>query len=144
MSLQRINDLEEAIVLIMNMDGWQLEWCGGGFDHYDAKGLTPKGKPCVIEMKFRNKYYETKMLEKYKYDKMMEMDKDIMKLYFVNDPKANYLFWLNDIILSEPIELNCPTTTLWDQEKKPKLVYLLEETQAILINKNDADIPPGS
>ena len=66
MSLQRINDLEQAVVLILNMDGWQLEWCGGGYDHYDAKGTTPKGKECVIEMIFRNKYYETKMLEKYK------------------------------------------------------------------------------
>lgn len=141
MSLQRINQYEQAIVNVLRLDGWDLEWCGGGYDHYDAKGFTPKGKECVIEMKFRNKYYETKMLEKYKYDKMMEMDKDIVKLYFVNDPKANYMFWLNDIVLAEPIELNCPSTTLWDQNKKPKLVYLLEESQASIINNNDADIP---
>lgn len=146
MSLQRINQYEQAIVNILRLDGWDLEWCGGGFDHYDAKGYTPKGKECVIEMKFRNKYYETKMLEKYKYDKMMEMPNDIIKLYFVNDPKANYMFWLNDIVLAEPIELNCPSTTLWDQEKKPKLVYLLEESQASIINQNDTDdtdIPSG-
>ena len=67
----------------------------------------------------------------------MEMDRDIIKLYFVNDPKANYTFWLNDIVLGEPVDLNCPTTTLWDQEKKPKLVYLLEETQASIITNNE-------
>lgn len=134
--LEKMNVLEQGVVAILNLDGWHLEWCGGGFDHYDAIGYTAKGKKCVIEMKFRNKYYDTKMLEKYKYDKMMEMDKDIVKLYLVNDPKANYLFWLNDIVLGEPTELNCPTTTLWNQDKKPKLVYLLEETQATIINSN--------
>ena len=64
MSLERINVLEQGVVAILNLDGWQLEWCGGGFDHYDAIGYTAKGKKCVIEMKFRNKYYDTKMLEK--------------------------------------------------------------------------------
>ena len=52
----------------------------------DAIGKTPKGFDCVIEMKFRNKYYEDKMLEKDKYDSLMKLDKDIIKLYFVNDP----------------------------------------------------------
>ena len=142
MSLQRVNELEKGIVGILNLDGWDLEWCGGGYDHYDAKGYTPKGKECVIEMKFRNKYYETKMLEVYKYNKMMEMDKDIVKLYFINDPKANYMFWLNDIVLGDPVELKCPSTTLWNQNKRPKMVYLLEESQASIINENNAPTYP--
>lgn len=140
MTIDRVHRLEQSIVHLYNaFDGWQLEWCGGGYEHYDAKGLTPKGYKCIIEMKFRNKYYENKMLEKYKYDMMMREPKDVVKLYFVNDPKANYLFWLNDLVLGEPIELQCPTTTLWEQDKRPKRVYLLEESQALITNLNEVD-----
>ena len=137
MTIDRVHKLEQSIVHLYNtFDGWQLEWCGGGYEHYDAKGFTPKGYKCIIEMKFRNKYYENKMLEKYKYDMMMREPKDVVKLYFVNDPKANYLFWLNDLVLGEPVELQCPATTLWEQDKKPKRVYLLEESQALITNLN--------
>ena len=41
------------------------------------------------------KYYEDKMIEKYKYDKLLE--EDAIALYFVADPKGNYLYWLNDL-----------------------------------------------
>ena len=55
--------------VFLNLDGWDLEHCGDGYSRYDAKGKTPKGNvDCVIEMKFRKKYYEDKMLEKEKYD----------------------------------------------------------------------------
>lgn len=119
-----------------NLDGWDLEWCGGEFEHYDAKGKTPKGYDCIMEMKFRDKYYETKLLEKYKYDKMFQEDESIVKLYFVNDPKANYLFWLNDIKLPEVKKLWAPTTTLWSQKKKEKEVYLLKESLSIRTIRN--------
>jgi len=137
MTINKVHELEQAVVKILNLDGWQLEWSGDGYEHYDAKGLTPKGKPCVMEMKFRKKYYETKMLEKLKYDKLMSMDQDIVKLYFVNDPKANYMFWLNDIELTETKELYCPYTTLWSKKKINKIVYLLKEEQAAIINSNE-------
>ena len=119
-----------------NFDGWDLEWCGGEFEHYDAKGKTPKGYDCIIEMKFRDKYYETKLLEKYKYDKMFQEDKSIVKLYFVNDPKANYLFWLNDIKLPKVKKLWAPTTTLWSQKKREKEVYLLKESLSVRTIRN--------
>lgn len=119
-----------------NFDGWDLEWCGGEFEHYDAKGKTPKGYDCIIEMKFRDKYYETKLLEKYKYDKMFQEDKSIVKLYFVNDPKANYLFWLNDIKLPKVKKLWAPTTTLWNQKKREKEVYLLKESLSVRTIRN--------
>ena len=67
----------------------------------------------------------------------MNMPADMVKLYFVNDPKANYLFWLNEIAMPEPTELYCPDTTLWTKSKKNKEVYLLEETQATIINLNE-------
>ena len=87
-------------------------------------------------MKFRTKYYEDKMLEKYKYDKLMEMDDDIIKLYFVNDPKGNFLYWLNKIKLPEPVKMYCPDTTMWTKKRILKPVYLLKENQASKINLN--------
>jgi len=137
MNIDKVHQLEKAVITILNLDGWDLDWCGGGFEHYDAVGETPKGHPCVIEMKFRKKHYDTKMLEKLKYDKLMEMPEDMVKLYFVNDPKANYMFWLNDIDMGEPVEMYCPDTTLWTKNRKNKLVYLLKEDQAALINYNE-------
>ena len=64
---------EKAVVFLLNLDGWELEHCGDGYSRYDAKGKTPKGMDCVIEMKFRNKYYEDKMLEKEKYDALISL-----------------------------------------------------------------------
>ena len=136
MDFKDVNKLEQTVVAFLNFDDWNLEWCGGGYDHYDAKGKTKKGEDCVIEMKFRQKYYSDKMLEKYKYDKLMELPDNVVKLYFVNDPKGNYLYWLNTIKLPKPKDLYCPDTTLWTKKKLMKPVYLLEENQATLINLN--------
>jgi hypothetical protein len=102
-------------------EDWNLKWSEGKFEHYDASGTTPKGHRCVMEMKFRNKYYEEKLLEKYKYDKLMEMDSEIVKLYFVSDPKGT--------------ELYCPDTTFWTKKKKLKQVYLLTEDMASIVHK---------
>ena len=132
--INKIHKLEKAIVLLLNLDGWKLKWTGEGSQSWDAEGLTPKGKECVIEMKFRNKHYDTKMLEKAKYDKLINTGK--VALYFVNDPKANYLFWLNDIEMPEPVKKYCPDTTMWTKKRVLKPVYLLEESKDIIINKN--------
>tara|TARA_B110000908_G_scaffold165243_1_gene214376 strand:+ start:2250 stop:2666 length:417 start_codon:yes stop_codon:yes gene_type:complete len=135
--ISKIHKLEQAIVEILNLDGWQLKWTGEGSQSWDAEGLSPKGKECVIEMKFRNKHYDTKMLEKFKYDKLIATGK--VALYFVNDPKANYLFWLNDIEMPEPVNKYCPDTTMWTKKRVLKPCYLLKEDDAILINKNNSE-----
>ena len=136
MGIKAIKKLEQALVKFLNFDGWDLEWTGDGYKNYDACGFTRKGVPCVIEMKFRNKYYEEKMLEKSKYDALMKMDKEVVKLYFVNDPKGNFLYWLNTIKLPEPKNMYCPDTTLWTKKRLLKPVYLLQENQASKINLN--------
>ncbi len=136
MDINKLQKLEKAVVNILNIDGWNLKWSGKGGKHYDAIGTTPKNKQCVIEMKFRNKYYSEKMLEKFKYDALMKMDKNIIKLYFVNDPKGNFLFWLNKIKLPDPVEMYCPDTTIWTKKRLLKPVYLLKEEQASRINLN--------
>jgi len=76
------------------------------------------------------------MLEKYKYDKLMSMDDDIVKLYFVADPKGNYLFWLNKLNMPETVDMYCPDTTLWTKKRLLKPVYLLKENDATKINLN--------
>lgn len=122
------------MVASLNSIGWNLTWSGGGYNHYDAEGLTQLGNPCVIEMKFRNKHYETKMLEVYKYEKLMAIDEDILKIYLVSDPKTTCLFFLEYILLPEPEEKYCPQTTMWANNKTNKEVYLLHEDLAGIIN----------
>ena len=139
MGIKKINQWEKAVVLILNLDGWKLEWTGEGYSHYDAKGKTPKGFDCVIEMKFRNKYYEEKMLEKYKYDALMELDKAIIKIYFVFDPKGNFMYWLNTLKMPSPVKKYCPDTTMWTKKRLLKEVYLLKENDASRINLNFKD-----
>lgn len=138
MDINCVHRLEKTVITFYNaFDGWELEWCGGGFEHYDAVGRTPKGNECVIEMKFRNKYYEDKLLEKYKYDQLMDMPHDLVKLYFINDPKGNYLFWLNNMTMPDPVDMWCPDTTLWTKKKMMKPCYMLPENSAAEITHND-------
>ena len=136
MGLKKINEWEKAVVFVLNLDGWDLEWCGEGYSRYDAKGKTPKGKNCVIEMKFRNKYYEEKMLEKDKYDALMDLDNEIIKLYFVNDPKGNFMYWLNTLEMPKTVKKYCPDTTMWTKKRLLKDVYLINEKDASIININ--------
>ena len=134
MGIEIIKKFENVLVAFLNMDGWNLEWTGNGFKHYDACGFTPKGNPCVIEMKFRNKYYEDKLIEKDKYDSLMALD--VVKLFFVNDPKGNFMYWLDTLEMPAPVKKYCPDTTMWTKKRLLKDVYLLKENQAVRININ--------
>ncbi len=137
MVLNKIHQLEKAMVVLLNFDGWELEWSGEGMERYDAKGKTPKGFDCVIEMKFRKTYYETKMLEKDKYDALMKLDKDVIKIYFVNDPKGNFMYYLNTLEMPKTEKKYCPDTTMWTKKRVNKNVYLLKENDAVRINLNE-------
>ena len=137
MVLNKIHQLEKAMVVLLNLEGWELEWSGEGMERYDAKGKTPKGFYCVIEMKFRKTYYETKMLEKDKYDALMKMNKDIIKIYFVNDPKGNFMYYLNTLEMPKTEKKYCPDTTMWTKKRLLKDVYLLKENDAVRINLNE-------
>jgi len=127
---------EQGIIHLMNLDGWQLEWTGEAFEHYDAKGKTPKGYNCIIEFKIRNEYYPTKLLEKFKYDHLIS-HKDCLKFYYVFDSKGNYLYFLDQLKLPEETNLQAGSTTYFDNKNKVnKPVYMLTESQAVIINKN--------
>jgi hypothetical protein len=138
-----IDKYEKAVVGLLNLDYWDVKWCGRENTFYDAKGYTPKGLPCVIEMKFRNKYYETKLIEKAKYDRLMSLNPSIVKIYFVNDPKGNYMYWLNKVKMPDIEQKNCPKTTMWDNTKIQKETYMLREDQASIINWYDDDDTEG-
>ncbi len=137
MKVETIHKFEKAVVWFLNLDGWDLTHTGGNFEGYDAKGKTPKGNECVIEMKFRKTYYDTKMLEVGKYKRLMGLPENVVKIYFVADPKGTYFFWLDGIDKLKSVEKYCPKTTLWGSKKKTKEVYLLEESLASVVNKYD-------
>ena len=126
---------EITIIEILNSDGWELKWCGKNTEHYDAIGKTPKGFNCVMELKLRHKYYPTKVLEVYKYEKLMEI-KEYLKFYYVFDLKGNYLYFLDNLVLPEKTIINCKTTEKFDNEEFiDKSVYMISENQASIINK---------
>ncbi len=137
MELKTLYKFEKAVILILNnFDGWQLEHTGSSRKCYDAIGLTPKGRKCIMEMKFRNKYYKDKMLEADKFNCMMNEDKDVVKIYFVSDPKGTYMYWLDGIEKKfETIKKFCPKSSNWAQGRLKKEVYLLPEDIASYIYK---------
>lgn len=138
MGISRINKLEKGVILILNtFDGWNLKHTGDGMCKWDAEGKTPKGLDCVMEMKFRNKHYPEKMLEKDKYDALIGTGK--VALYFVSDPKGTYYFWLNNLKMPELVERYCPDTTMWTKKRVMKPVYLIPEDKAIRIDLTDQD-----
>jgi len=137
MTIEQTHVWEQGIIQLLNLDGWKLEWTGGEFEHYDAKGKTPKGYNCIVEFKIRNEYYPTKLLEKFKYDHLMSQ-KDCLKFYYVFDSKGNYLYFLDQLKLPEETNLQAGSTTYFDNKNKVnKPVYMLTESQASIINKNE-------
>jgi len=131
------NKFEKALVLFLNtFDKWDLEWVGDQNKCYDAIGKTPKGQDCVVEMKFRKKYYDTKLIEKKKYDQMMAIDEKYVKIYFVSDPKGTYYYWLNKMKDLEMLNKKMPSTTYWRKHTIEKEIYLLKEEWASIINRN--------
>lgn len=134
MGIRDIHKWEKATVMLLNLDGWELEHTGEGMEWYDAKGKTPKGHDCVVEMKFRDKYYEDKLIEKDKLERLLGLN--VVAVYFVADTKGNYMYWLNDLKLPKITQLYCPETTLWNSRKVKKDCYLLKESEAVVININ--------
>lgn len=133
--INQVHIWEQAVVHLLNLDGWNLTHTGGGTKSWDAEGYTPKNKEVVIEMKFRNKHYQEKMIQLDKYNKLIATNKTA--LYFVNDPKGNYMFWLNNLKDLKLIDFYLPYTTLWNSNKLKKPCYLLDESLASVINLND-------
>jgi len=137
MTTEQTHKWEQGIIHLLNLDGWQLEWTGGDYEHYDAKGKTPKGYNCILEIKIRNEYYPTKLLERFKYEHLMSQ-KNCLKFYYVFDSKGNYLYFLDQLKLPEDNNVQAGATTYsqGNKSKVNKSVYMLTESQAVIINKN--------
>jgi hypothetical protein len=137
MTTEQTRKWEQGIIHLLNLDGWQLEWTGGDYEHYDAKGKTPKGYNCILEIKIRNEYYPTKLLERFKYEHLMSQ-KNCLKFYYVFDTKGNYLYFLDQLKLPEQNNVQAGATTYsqGNKSKVNKSVYMLTESQAVIINKN--------
>jgi hypothetical protein len=137
MTTEQTHKWEQGIIHLLNLDGWQLEWTGGDYEHYDAKGKTPKGFNCILEIKIRNEYYPTKLLEKFKYDHLMSQ-KNCLKFYYVFDTKGNYLYFLDQLKIPElnNVQAGATTYSQGNKNKVNKSVYMLTESQAVIINKN--------
>jgi len=43
MDLNKVHKWEQTTVLILTLDGWELEWRGGQYEFYAAKGKNPTG-----------------------------------------------------------------------------------------------------
>ena len=133
--IKDVHKWEKAVIMLLNFDGWDLKHTGEGSKHYDAIGRSPKGSEVVIEFKFRKTWYKEKMLEVDKYNNLIKTGK--IALYFVNDPKGNYMFWLNNLTNLKMKKMYCPDTTLWTKKKILKPCYLIDEQKASIVNLND-------
>jgi hypothetical protein len=66
----------------------------------------------------------------------MALNKDVIKIYLVNDAKGNFLFYLNTLEMPPAVKKYCPDTTMWTKKRLLKDVYLIEEKYALRINLN--------
>ena len=89
---------EILINILSNKNISSFELNKDEFGHYDATATTVNGKKYLIEFKYRNKWYEYKLLECYKYQKLKEIAKNNYDiLYIVQDEQGTHIFNLNKI-----------------------------------------------
>ena len=129
-SIEKIHLLEQQLVFLLNLDGWQLEWSGVDYSHYDAEGLDLNGKNCIIEFKFRREAYIDKMLEVYKFQALLDVD-IAKKYYAVIDFKGVWVFDLDTIEYTSQT-INSPRQSIFEETNKiEKEVMMLEKSSAV-------------
>lgn len=132
--IENVHELEQMAIFLLNSEGWELEWTGEGFEHYDAKGKSPDHRDCVVEFKFRKERYFDKMLEDYKFKKLMEVG--CAAFYAVCDPSGIFIFDLFEMKKLEDSgamykrKIKCPETSFWKNDKIVKETYFLDPTKA--------------
>ena len=129
-SIEKIHLLEQQLVFLLNLDGWQLEWSGVDYSHYDAEGLDLNGKNCIIEFKFRREAYIDKMLEVYKFQALLDVD-IAKKYYAVIEFKGCWVFDLDSIEYTSQT-INSPRQSIFEETNKiEKEVMMLEKSSAV-------------
>lgn len=114
--------LENELIFLLNMSGWKIKWSEEKYCRYDAIGTDLKGQSCVLEFKFRRKFYKTKILETKKYNALLDQNKEMY--YCVVDQKGCHIYDLANIDRNNLIELHLPKETITDNiEKESRWVY---------------------
>jgi hypothetical protein len=128
---------QEIISFINNRFYTCLTLCKDEFSTYDAEDNN-----YIAEIKIRDKYYDTKMIEALKMFSNYQLSQKKSKgfIYIVKDPKAIYVFNINKIINTlvkdKIIALRCPETTIFGKNNKIiKYSYGLKESLAEKIIK---------
>lgn len=114
--------LENELIFLLNMSGWKIKWSEEKYCRYDAIGTDLKGQSCVLEFKFRRKFYKTKILETKKYNALLDQNKEMY--YCVVDQKGCHIYDLANIDRNNLIELHLPKETITENiEKESRWVY---------------------
>tara|TARA_R110000824_G_C15059078_1_gene662227 strand:+ start:553 stop:945 length:393 start_codon:yes stop_codon:yes gene_type:complete len=97
--------------------------------HYDMETIKS-----IIELKVRKTFYDKWMIEKYKYDKLIQLCKDKDCYYVVAFENKLYYYDLKDIDLKdlEKVVMKCPRTTDFENnEMIDKINYVLPNNKKI-------------
>ena len=121
--------IEQAVIEVMNLDGWELKLKAP----HIARGKTPKGKTCQMILRI-NREDDDIIISRGDYERLKFKGGEV-KLYFYGTRKFNYLFWMNELIIGEPVELKSDNTLF----SEIKWGYYLEPSQAAITNKNEMD-----
>lgn len=118
-----VYELENELIFLLNMAGWKIRWSKEKYCRYDAIGTDLKGQSCVLEFKFRRKFYPTKILETKKYY-ALDQQPQRKKYYCVVDQKGCHIYDLANIDRLNLIALQLPKETITENiEKEKRLVY---------------------
>jgi len=105
------------------------------YNSYDAVS-----KDYIIEFKYRDTYYDTKMIEASKlyinYQQAQLKNRDF--LYVVKDPKGMFVYNISKLIHHEinylPVPMSCPKNTEFRKSTKIiKWTYMLPDSMAVQI-----------
>jgi hypothetical protein len=136
MTIEFINGLENDLVFLLNMSGWDLKCVADQYSRFDAIGFDLNGKKCIIELKFRKDFYKDKILELKKYDAMMAEDAQ-KRYYGVIDPEGCWVYDFDDIDLNNGGYLKCPANTIRENApKEMKPVYYLKRRESYFYRFN--------
>ena len=101
-----------------------LEMSTDKFSRWDCFSPTTRHR---VELKCRKKHYPTLLLEKKKYDAMIEKTKGIEKPIYINStPEGIFAFKLDELQMQWEVNHKNPATTYWGGARVPKEVTYLE------------------
>ena len=125
MTHKEVKIWEQELIFLLNLDGWQLKPSEDKYCFYDAYGTNPKGQSCILEFKFRQDYYKTKILECEKWNNLTKYKVDEI-YYVVIDSKGCHIYTADAIDHQKVITLELPKKTIAEIiEKKTKACYEL-------------------